>query len=170
MEKWMKNHPAAVNFSHVSSKVSDLRVNSDGAQEIETQLRSAIKQVLPCDFTKENITDPVVLEKADCVVSAWMLGALRTDQTSYMNNMRKLASMLKPGGRLVVFGAFNTGFIRVADTKCNTLSYDENTVRKALTDAGCRVQSIDVKKSMAPDHTIDNTHICCALAVKERDA
>ncbi|XP_063798073.1 nicotinamide N-methyltransferase-like [Pseudophryne corroboree] len=173
VEKWMKNHPAAVNFSHVSNKVSDLRDNSDGAQEIETQLRSAIKQLLPCDFTKENITDPVVLEKADCVVSLGMLGTVSTDQTSYMNNMRKLAAMLKPGGRLVVFGGINYGldnnFMCVGDIKYHHLKYDENTVRKVLTDAGCRVQSIDINECQIPDHMLRISHTFCALAVREDD-
>ncbi|XP_063798074.1 nicotinamide N-methyltransferase-like [Pseudophryne corroboree] len=166
MEKWMKNHPGALDFSHVSSKASDLRDNSAGAQEIEAQLRSAIKQILPCDFTKENITAPVVLEKADCVVSTWLLGTVSTDQMSYMNNMKKLAAMLKPGGRLVVFGGINAGYFCAAEKKYHILLYDENTVRKALGDAGCHVQSIDVKESIIPGHTIDNTHTFCALAVK----
>ncbi|KAG9464102.1 hypothetical protein GDO78_020495 [Eleutherodactylus coqui] len=169
LEKWRQNQPDALDFSHAMQKVCDLIGSRERAQELEEKLRKKVKRILHCDFTKENITDPHVLPKVDCVLSVWGLGPVSKNQASYTENMKMLASLLKVGGNLVVFGGFNASFFPIGGMKYHTLLYNEKTVRMALTAAGCSIKSFQVDDTEIPDHHIDNTHVYCVLAVKEHE-
>ncbi|XP_066428770.1 nicotinamide N-methyltransferase-like [Eleutherodactylus coqui] len=169
MEKWRQNQPDALDFSHAMKKVCDLIGSRETAQELEEKLRKKVKRILHCDFTKENITDPHVLPKVDCVISAWGLGPASKDQCSYTNNMKKLASLLKVGGNLVLIGAPDASHFTIGGIKYHSVTRDEKMERMALTAAGCSIKCFQVDDSKIPDHYTDNTHVHFALAVKEQE-
>ncbi|XP_066428771.1 nicotinamide N-methyltransferase-like [Eleutherodactylus coqui] len=169
LEKWRQNQPDALDFSHTMQKVCDLIGSRERAQELEEKLRKKVKCILHCDFTKENITDPHVLPKVDCVISVWGLGPVSKDQASYTDNTKKLASLLKVGGNLVLIGGFNANHFTIGGRKYHTIMRDEKMVRMALSAAGCSIKSLQVEDSKIPDHHVDNTHFNFALAVKEHE-
>ncbi|XP_066462075.1 nicotinamide N-methyltransferase-like [Eleutherodactylus coqui] len=169
LEKWRQNQPDALDFSHGMQKVCDLLGSRERAQELEGKLRKKVKCILHCDFTKENFTDPHVLPKVDCVLSVWGLGPVSKDQASYTENMKKMASLLKVGGKMVMIGGLNASHFTIGEMKYYTLLYDEKTVRMALTAAGCSIKSFQVDDSKIPQYYIDNTHVNVAVAVKEHD-
>ncbi|XP_066428768.1 nicotinamide N-methyltransferase-like [Eleutherodactylus coqui] len=169
LEKWKQNQPDALDFSHAMQKVCDLIGSRERAQELEEKLREKVKCILHCDFTKENITDPHVLPKVDCVLSVWGLGPVSKDQASYTDNTKKMASQVKVGGKMVMIGALNASQFTIGGRKYHTVMRDEKTVRMALTAAGCSIKSFQVDDSEIPDHHLDNTHYFFALAVKEHE-
>ncbi|CAN2388143.1 hypothetical protein PRIEUP_LOCUS14869 [Pristimantis euphronides] len=169
LEKWKEKQPDALDLSHWSQKVCDLTSSRESPEVLEEKLRKKVKRILYFSYSKENITHPHVLPKVDCVMSVWSLGPMSKDQASYTDNMKKLASLLKVGGHLVVFGGFNASYFTIGSLKHHTLIYDEKTVRMALTAAGCSIKSFQVDDSYIPDHHIDNSHLFCALAVKEQE-
>lgn len=142
----------------------------EGPQELEEKLKKKVKRTVHCDFTKESVTEPHVLPKVDCVICVWSLGPVSKDEVAYTDNMRKLASLLRVGGHLLVFGGINSSSFTIGDNKHHTFNYDENTVRTALNAAGCAVRDFHHRESNVPDNHVDNTHIFYALAIKEREA
>ncbi|XP_056397729.1 nicotinamide N-methyltransferase-like [Hyla sarda] len=169
LEKWRQNHTDSLDFSHWAPTICDLTVNREEPQKLEEKLRKKVNRVLHCDFTKENVTEPHVLPKVDCGLCIWSLGPISTDQASYTENMRKMVSLLKVGGHLVVFGGFNASYFVLGDKKYHTFMYDENTVRTAMAAAGCSIISFHYDESKTPDHKLDSTHMFCAFAIKERE-
>ncbi|XP_066465388.1 nicotinamide N-methyltransferase-like [Eleutherodactylus coqui] len=169
LEKWRQNQPDALDFSHAMQKVCDLIGSRERAQELEKKLREKVKHILHCDFTKENITDPHVLPKVDCILSVWGLGPVSKDQASYTDNTKKLASLLNVGGKMVMIGGLNASHFTIGGRKYHTVMRDEKMVRMALSAAGCSIKSFQVDDSEIPDHHLDNTHTFFALAVKEHE-
>ncbi|XP_066462074.1 indolethylamine N-methyltransferase-like [Eleutherodactylus coqui] len=169
LEKWRQNKPDALDFSHAIKKVCDLIGSRERAQELEVKLRKKMKRILHCDFTKENIADPHVLPKVDCILSVWGLGPVSKDQASYTDNMKKLASLLNVGGKMVMIGGLNASEFTIGRMKYHTVLRDEKMERMALSAAGCSIKSFQVDASKIPDHHMDNTHVHFTLAVKEHE-
>ncbi|KAM4807806.1 indolethylamine N-methyltransferase-like [Rhinophrynus dorsalis] len=170
LEKWINKEPDAFDWSHALAFASGLKGSSNQWQETEDKLRKTIKHIRKCDFTKENPIDPVVLEKADCVLIVWGLTAISKDYESFCSNMKKIASMLKLGGHLIMFGSINTSYFVIGDQKYHALSINEESVTEALRDAGFAEEYFELKGKMKGcQHVFDTERLFSVTAVKERE-
>ncbi|XP_053308405.1 nicotinamide N-methyltransferase-like [Spea bombifrons] len=169
LENWVKKGDDAFDLSHTSKFLTELQETNDKWEEKEENVRKRIKHILKCDFTKKNPTDPVVLPKADCIVSYFGINVVSKDQKSYSDNLKKLSIMLKPGGRLLLFGGFNAVFFTLADEKFHTLSYDEAFLRKALAEAGFAIDGLEVLESKMRNESFYCEHICFVNALKIKE-
>uniref|UniRef100_A0A8C5R9Y3 Uncharacterized protein n=1 Tax=Leptobrachium leishanense TaxID=445787 RepID=A0A8C5R9Y3_9ANUR len=169
LEKWMKNKQDAIDLSHASQIVATLEGNSDKWKEKEESLRQRVKHILKCDFERDNPTDPVVLEKADCLVILYILELVSKDHDALYRNLRKISSMLKLGGRLLLFGGFNSTFYTVNGEAFHLLPFDEPFIRKDLLEAGITVLHIEMIESKVRNEVVNYEHIYFIDAVKVRD-
>ncbi|XP_063313688.1 indolethylamine N-methyltransferase-like [Pelobates fuscus] len=165
MEKWI-NGDTAFDWSHASQLLKDLEGNCDELQEKEHLLRTKIKDVLKCDLSKENPTDPIILPKADCIISIWVLEMVSKDKDAYCNNLRKIYSLLKPGGHLVMVYDINVSFLKIGEHNFHILTYDEEFPRKTLKDLGFKIESYEVKEKTASTTDIDYEKIVFLTALK----
>ena len=76
---------------------------------------------------------------ADCVLSLLALECACHDVDTYRAAIRNLVGLLKPGGHLVTSVALRCGEYMVGSRKFFTLSLEQETVEKALQEAGCQV-------------------------------
>ncbi|XP_018430249.1 PREDICTED: nicotinamide N-methyltransferase-like, partial [Nanorana parkeri] len=118
----------------------------DQLQKKDMQLKSSIKQILKCDFEQENITSPVALPLADCIVSAWILEVISKNEDEYMRNLEKMIKLLGPGGKLILLGSLDATYYVVGGERFHCLKYDEDFVKNALGKLGlvidyCALQS-----------------------------
>ncbi|KAM5164207.1 indolethylamine N-methyltransferase-like [Mantella aurantiaca] len=112
LSRWLHDRTGAYDWTHTSATAAELEGNRDEHQEKESCLKSSIKQILKCDFEQKNITSPVELPLADCVISVWMLEAISKNEDEYMRNLENILQLLKPGGHLLLFsGTHATYFI-----------------------------------------------------------
>ncbi|CAH2320323.1 nicotinamide N-methyltransferase-like [Pelobates cultripes] len=165
--KWMKKDADALDWSHASTHMAKLEEEKSGKwEEKEELLRSRVKRILKCDFTKEILTDPVVLDKADCLMSMCIMHFVHKDHDSYRAGMKKVASLIKLGGHLVMIGGFNTRYCTVGEDKLHMLSFDENFMLSNLKSIGFSIESFQKTMSKLSGGMIDYDHIWFVRAVK----
>ncbi|MEE6467745.1 hypothetical protein FKM82_008045 [Ascaphus truei] len=168
LEKWLNKEPDVFDWSHSSKFLCELEGKSATWQEKEDQLRKAITRIIICDFTKENPLHPVILPPVDCLLSCTYLEVVSKDLDAYRNNLKKVSSLIKVGGHLVLFLFISMSYYMVGEHKFYYLSCDEEFVRKALTDTGFVIKSVDIQPGKKNTHLMDYEHVGIFWAQKER--
>ena len=113
------------------------------AREREDLVRSKIKAVVPCDITR----DPPIADKYkgpyDVVFSSLCLEVASKTEEEYTAGVAKLASLVKPGGKLVLFGIFSRNessgehtFYSVGSEMFSALCISQDKMFSALNAAG----------------------------------
>ncbi|KAM4691842.1 uncharacterized protein WCC33_016640 [Rhinophrynus dorsalis] len=143
-EKWLKNKPGAFDWSKVVKQVCKLEGDRKTWTEKEEQLRKTITKVLKCDVLKKNPVDPVVLPQADCLLSSLCLEGACMDFESYLTGLKNITNLLKPGGHLVICGAFGGSFYMVGEVLFGGLTMYEDFFRDALNEAGYDIEKLEL--------------------------
>ncbi|CAH2320319.1 nicotinamide N-methyltransferase-like [Pelobates cultripes] len=169
LQKWLNKDEDALDWSHAAKIAAELEGNSENWVEKEEDLRRCIKTILPCDFNKQNPTDPVVLAKADCVINLYVLGKISKDSDSYRQNLKIMSSMLKLGGRLLLIGAFKASHYKVSGEKYHVLNFNEEELRTMLKDCGFNIERMEVMESKIRSDVIyyHQMFYVCAVKIKE---
>ncbi|XP_075696774.1 nicotinamide N-methyltransferase-like [Rhinoderma darwinii] len=167
LKRWVDDRTGAFNWGHTLT-LQEKEENSDQFQNREAKLRSAIQHVVKYDLEKENMTEPLVLPPADCVICAWLLGAISKDQDDYIKNMRKFSRLLKPGGHIIIIGILGATYFTVGKDKFQVIPYDEDFVRKALVGEGFIIDYCKVKERTAVSDLIDYKAAIFIAAHKEK--
>ncbi|XP_063797904.1 indolethylamine N-methyltransferase-like [Pseudophryne corroboree] len=164
LNKWINTRTGAFDWSHIMPYIKCLEGNSDQCQDKDKTLKTAITKIMKCDNDKENLTDPEVLPLADCVISVVLLELISKDQDDYIMNLRKIMKMLKPDGYLILVGSLNTTNFMIRQDRVHVFKYDENFVRKVLTDEGFIIDHCAVQKRTAVSDLIDYEAVICITA------
>ncbi|CAH2320309.1 nicotinamide N-methyltransferase-like [Pelobates cultripes] len=165
--KWKHKESKNYDWTHVLSIMAELQGTSFKGNEMENALRRNISHILNCDFTKENITDPVVLPKADCVVSLYVFHVVSEDLVEYCRNLKKVSCLLKLGGHLLLLGLFNGKYYTVDGSKYHVLTSDKKSIEEALIDAGFVIEHIEVIESKMRNDTTYCEHMFFIKALKK---
>uniref|UniRef100_A0A8C5RAJ3 Nicotinamide N-methyltransferase n=1 Tax=Leptobrachium leishanense TaxID=445787 RepID=A0A8C5RAJ3_9ANUR len=168
-QKWLNKHPGAYHWGHAAKIAAELEGNSDNGEGIEDDLRRHVEQVIKCNLDKENPTDPFILQKADCVISLYLVGDISTNLESYCHNMGTLCKMLKIGGRLIVIGTFGASHYTVGEHKYNMVTINEKDLGKAMCVNGLTIEHLEVMKSKVPNDDIWYEHVFVVGAVKNKE-
>ncbi|XP_063291710.1 nicotinamide N-methyltransferase-like [Pelobates fuscus] len=169
LEKWRNSDSESYDSTHALSIMAELQGTSFKGNEMENALRRNISHILKCDFTKENITDPVVLPKADCVLSLYVFHAVCEDLDEYCRNLKKVSCLLKLGGHLLLIGLVNAKYYTVGGSKYHILTTDKKFIEEALRDAGFVIEHMEVIESKMRNDTTYVEHMCFIKASKERN-
>uniref|UniRef100_A0A8C5RAI5 N-methyltransferase n=1 Tax=Leptobrachium leishanense TaxID=445787 RepID=A0A8C5RAI5_9ANUR len=167
LQKWLHKEPGALNWSHVAKITAELEGSSMKPEEIEDNLRKRVKHILKCDTTNENLTDPVIIRNADCVFSFYVLEHISENLDALHANLKKMSSMLKPGGRLILATAINGTHFTVAEHKYHILNYNEADLRATLKNTEFSLEHLEMMESKIRSDIIYYEHIVIASAVKK---
>ncbi|XP_056400846.1 indolethylamine N-methyltransferase-like [Hyla sarda] len=168
LKRWLDTRTGAFDWGHATKLHVGIKGNSDQLQEKEEKLRSTIPHVVKCDLDKENLTDPMVLPPADCIISVWLLDVICKDEDDYRRYLRKFSRMLKPGGHLILIGCLGYSQYIIGKEKFHAFTYDEGFVRKALVGEGFVIDYCKVKKRTAVSDLVDYKDLICLAAHKEK--
>ncbi|XP_075696816.1 nicotinamide N-methyltransferase-like [Rhinoderma darwinii] len=168
LKRWVDERTGAFYWGHTSTFLKGKEENSDQFEDKEGKLRSAIQHVVKCVLEKENITDPLVLPPADCVLSTGLLDVISKDQDDYIRYMRKFSRLLKPGGHLIIIGVLDATYFTVGKDTFHVFTYDEDFIRKALVGEGFIIDDCNVKESMAVSDITDYKGFIYIAAHKEK--
>ncbi|KAM5163645.1 indolethylamine N-methyltransferase-like isoform 1-T1 [Mantella aurantiaca] len=143
--RWLHDRTGAYDWTHTSATAAELEGNRDQHQQKETRLKSSIKQILKYNFEQENITSPVELPLADCVINVWTLETISNNEDEYMRNLEKILKLLKPGGQLLLFSTLDAIYFTAGGKRFQAFTHDEDFMKKALSKLGlvidyCAVQ------------------------------
>ncbi|XP_075696781.1 nicotinamide N-methyltransferase-like [Rhinoderma darwinii] len=167
LKRWVDERTGAFYWGHTSTLLQEKEENSDQFQDQEEKLRSAIQHVVKYDLEKENMTDPLVLPPADCVISALLLDVINKGQDDYIRYLRKFSKLLKPGGHLIIIGSLGATYFTVGKDKFHAYTYDEDFVRKALVGEGFIINYCKVKERTAVSDLTDYKSIIFIAAHKK---
>ncbi|XP_075047537.1 indolethylamine N-methyltransferase-like [Mixophyes fleayi] len=167
LSRWLNTCTGALDWNHTLSYVTALEGNSDQSEDKAIRLKTAIKQIVQCGIEKENLTDPVVLPQADCVISTCLLETISKDQDDYIRYLKKIVKLIKLGGHLILFALINTTYFTVGEDRFHVLNYDENFVRKVLTGEGLIIDHCENHKRTSLSDLNDYKSILFITAHKQ---
>ncbi|XP_069804498.1 nicotinamide N-methyltransferase-like [Dendropsophus ebraccatus] len=168
LKRWLDSRTGAFNWEHAAKLHADVEKKSDQLQEKEGKVRSAAQHVVKCDLNKENMTHPIVLPPADCIISVCFLDFTCKDQDDYIRYLSKISELLKPGGHLILFGCLDMSYYVIGKDKFHAFTYDEEFARKALVGAGFVIDDCKVKKRTAVSDRTDYKAVIFIAAHKEK--
>ncbi|XP_075697074.1 nicotinamide N-methyltransferase-like [Rhinoderma darwinii] len=168
LKRWVDDRTGAFYWGHTSALLQEKEENSDQFQDQESKLRSAIQHVVKYDPEKENMTDPLVLPPADCVISVGLLDVISKYQDDYIIYLRKFSRLLKPGGHIIIIGTLGATYLTIGKDKFHVFTYDEDFVRKVLGGEGFIIDYCKVKERTAVSDLADYKSIIFIAAHKEK--
>ncbi|MEE6484721.1 hypothetical protein FKM82_013988 [Ascaphus truei] len=168
-EMWRNKEPGAADWSHAAKIVCELEGKSEEWEGKEDKARRAVKRVVKCDLTKDNPLEPVVLSQVDCLLCIFVLQVISKDHQAFCSNLKKLASMLKTGGHMLLFGTYNNSGYMIGEHKFFSLSYDEEFIREAVCDAGFIIENLEALPTKKTSTFTDYDHVMFLIARKERE-
>ncbi|KAM5125815.1 indolethylamine N-methyltransferase-like [Mantella aurantiaca] len=146
LSRWLHDRTGAYDWTHTSATVAELEGNRAQLQEKEIRLKSSIKQILKFDFEEANITSPVELKLADCVLCVWILNSSSKNEDEYMRNLEKILKLLKPGGHLLLFSVIDITYYNVGGERFHAFTHDEAFVKNALSKLGLVIDYYAVQR------------------------
>ncbi|XP_075696830.1 nicotinamide N-methyltransferase-like [Rhinoderma darwinii] len=168
LKRWVDERTGAFYWGHTSTLLQENEGNSDQFEDKEGKVRSAIQHVVKYDLEKENMTDPLVLPPADCVISTCLLDAVSKDQDDYIRYLKKFSKLLKPGGHVILIGGLGVTYFTVGKDKFHAFTYDEGFIRKTLVGEGFIIDYCKVKERTAVSDLIDYKAVIIISAHKEK--
>ncbi|KAG8550441.1 hypothetical protein GDO81_025516 [Engystomops pustulosus] len=165
VDKWLQSDPGAFDWTYAYNYVKQIKGNSD--LNVEENLKKSIKQTLRIDFYKDNLTDPVVLEQADCIVTGWLSEVICKDKNEYIKCFQKITKLLKPGGLLILMECLNGTFFDVGKEKYRIFKHDERFLRDNLANEGFKIVFCKVLDSKIVSPLTDYEQMIFVAAVKE---
>ncbi|XP_069804194.1 nicotinamide N-methyltransferase-like [Dendropsophus ebraccatus] len=168
LKRWLDSRTGAFHWRHATKHHVEIEGKRHQCEDKEDKVRSAAQHVVICDVEKENMTDPIVLPPADCIISAWFLDGVSKDKDDYVKYLRKFSRMLKPGGHLILIGSLDMTYYTVGKDRLHALKYDEDFARKALVGEGFVIDDCQVHKRTAVSDLIDYKALVFIVAHKEK--
>ncbi|XP_063798015.1 nicotinamide N-methyltransferase-like [Pseudophryne corroboree] len=168
LNRWLNTRTGAFPWDHTTAYVANMEGKSDQCEEKDMRLKTAIKEILKCNIENENIADPVVLPQADCVISVWLLELICKDKNDYISHLRKMTKLLKPGGHLLLIGAFNATYYMVGQERYHIYKNDENSAKQILREEGFIIDHYDEFKNNVVSDLTDSGGIMFIAAHKEK--
>ncbi|XP_056400835.1 nicotinamide N-methyltransferase-like [Hyla sarda] len=165
LKRWLDTRTGAFEWGHAAKLHVE---NNDQLQDKEEKVRSAVQHVMRCDLEKGNVTDPIVLPPADCIISFVLLDVICKDQDDYIRYLRKFSGLLKPGGHLILIGCLDMTYYTVGKDKYLAFPHDEDFTRKALVGEGFVIDNCKVKKRTSESDLTDYKAFIYIAAHKEK--
>ncbi|KAM5163615.1 indolethylamine N-methyltransferase-like isoform 1-T1 [Mantella aurantiaca] len=166
LSRWLHDRTGAYDWTHTSATAAELEGNRDHHQEKESRLKSSIKQILKCDFEKENITSPVELPLAECVICGWILDVISKNEDEYMRNLEKTLKLLKPGGQMLLFSLTYATYFNAGGERFYIFTHDEDFVKNALSKLGLVIDYCAVQRRRNVSDLVDYKTVMFIVAIK----
>ncbi|XP_067116837.1 nicotinamide N-methyltransferase [Osmerus mordax] len=167
IKKWLNDEEGCFDWLPVIQYVCNLGGERTPSQ-VAQQLRQRVKQVLKCDVRLENPFHPVTVEPADCIVTSLCLEAACKDLETYCCSLRNIASLLRPGGLLVMVGVLGETYYVVGGQRFSCLDLSQATVEGILKELGFSVTEFNVQSApnRENDTVSDYSAVFHLMAVK----
>ncbi|XP_071969407.1 nicotinamide N-methyltransferase-like [Engystomops pustulosus] len=165
LKRWVDTRTGAFHWGHAAQLHADKEGKSD---KLEVKVRSALQHVVKFDLEKENMTEPIDLPPADCIISGWLLDVICKDQEDYIKYLRKFSKLLKPGGNLILIGCLEATYYTVGKDKMHVFRYNEEFARKVLVGEGFVIDRCEVKERTNISDLTDYKALIFIAAHKEK--
>ncbi|XP_078496059.1 nicotinamide N-methyltransferase-like [Lissotriton helveticus] len=144
IEKWWRNEPGALDWSHAAKALCELQGNRDAWPEKQYMLQRKIKNVLKYNACKTNPLSPTILPLANCLILPHFLETHVTNKDEFCRALKNVSSLVKDGGHLILIAGRDTTYYVVGGFKFPHLCMDESLIRKTLVDANYVIKLLQV--------------------------
>ncbi|XP_074704748.1 nicotinamide N-methyltransferase [Strix aluco] len=168
LQKWLKNEAGAFDWSPVVKYVCELEGDREKWAEKEENVRKKVRQVLKCDVTRANPTEPVSLPPADCLLSTLCLEGACKDLATFRSALRNLGALVKPGGHLVLLTVLRETYYAFSNQVFSCLYLERSDVEEAVGAAGFDVRFSEVQPHPPGDIRADCDAVL-SLVARKRD-
>jgi hypothetical protein len=138
-ESWKNKEIHAPNYRPLIEYVVTT-IEGQGMEEVEQRqqlLRDKIVAIVPCDVREDPpVAVPAGPEKYDVLSTHFCLVTACESIEMYRDGLRKLASLVRPGGYILASEAVGASFYMLGGVKFPDLTLDKDVIRQALVDAG----------------------------------
>ncbi|XP_075134210.1 nicotinamide N-methyltransferase-like [Leptodactylus fuscus] len=155
LKRWVDKRTGAFHWGHAAKLHVDIEGKSNLLEDKDVKVRSSIQHVVKCDLEKENMTEPIVLPPADCIISVLLLDVISKDQDDYIRYLRKFSRLLKPGGHFILIEGLGITYYTVGKEKFHAFNHDEDFTRKALEREGFIIDECNIHKRTAVSDLVD---------------
>ncbi|XP_078496170.1 nicotinamide N-methyltransferase-like [Lissotriton helveticus] len=168
IEKWRRNEPGALDWSHVAKALCELQGNRDAWPEKQNMVQRKIKHVLKYNACKSNPLSPIILPPADCLILPHCLETHVTNKEGFYSALNNVSSLVKDGGHLILIVCLDTTYFMVGGFKFPHLCMEERFIRKALGDANYVIKELQVFPRTVNErfHLIDYSSVILVHAQK----
>ena len=154
LRQWLNSEPDAFDWSpHFDYVVQDLEGKGENeARNREDQLKKISKNVVHCDITQSPPIESGFDVLYDVVICCLVLEASASTQDEYYECLKRLATLIKPGGSIFYYGAENrAGYYTVGDRSFPTVCVSEQMALEAFKNAGFSDITINRAPEFEPD-------------------
>ncbi|CAN8018125.1 unnamed protein product [Ixodes persulcatus] len=154
LEKWLSGKEDALDCSFHAEMVASLEGCRDGkkrASELAERTRQAIRKVIPCDVLEPGVLPDEHRETFDAVLSCNCLESATQDHASFRLATCNVAGLVKPGGLLILAGMGGLEKYTVGNEVFPMAELNGDVIKKALADAGLKVEVYKNKMYDGPD-------------------
>ncbi|XP_063798011.1 indolethylamine N-methyltransferase-like [Pseudophryne corroboree] len=168
LNRWLDKRTGAFQWGHAIAYAAALegkcagpdffgnhRILSGQYDDKVLKVKTGITEIIQCDLKKENLTDPVVLPLADCLITAWLLEIISKDKDEFKSNLKKFLKLLKPGGSVILIGIINATYYTAGRERLYVLTYDENFLKNVLIGEGFIIDHCDILNRTSVSDLID---------------
>ena len=149
VKKWLQKDPTSFNWSpHFDHVVQIFEGKGEKeAREREETLRHVVKAVVYCNVLEDTTLEEGFEGPYDVIIESGCLAAACTSTESFKEAVLRLNRLLKPGGRMLMWGPENDmkkgriGYI-VGGKKFNCLCYDRNFLCETFKETGFKMEYI----------------------------
>jgi SAM-dependent methyltransferase len=123
-----------------------LEPSSNQIEGRKEQIRDAVSQIVPC-----NIYDSPPLHTSrhyDVIISNYCLDAITDSKVEWLESIRKLKSLLNPGGTLILSSLLQASFYQFGETRYPNVYLMPDDLREALN--VCQFNSSSIRIETAP--------------------
>ena len=181
VQLWLDKNPNAHDWTQYFRYVLQT-LEGKGEEEVakrESQLRSVIKAVIPCDITKDPLLPPGYEGPYDVVLESLALASVGNKDADLVAALTRISKLIKPGGRFIsktvlVEGATAPSWLHtypVGDSNFTVMSISEEQLRSALKRAG--FSNITVDKSapqVSTTERIGAAYLGCSFVTALKDS
>ncbi|XP_078496382.1 nicotinamide N-methyltransferase-like [Lissotriton helveticus] len=170
IQKWWKNEPDAVDYSHAMKMICDLQGTGEQWTEKQQMLQRKVKRVLNFDVMSSNPLSPIIHPQADCLLLIHCVEHFVKDKKSYCKALENISSLLKPGGHLIMITKFYATFYMCGDYKFPVFCLDEDILKDALKGASFVIEENHIypRKTETLHSIADYKYFAILKARKER--
>lgn len=170
IKSWMEAKEEALDWSVFFTYLASLDPHRS-VGEIEGQLRSTFKEIIPCDLEMDNpLADAAHSSSYDVVMTNLCLEFVALTKDSYNLLVGRLASLLRPGGVLIMSGALGNSWYLLGDRSYPSVPLKEEDLRAILHSHCLEEVTIETLGRNDPqDKPADHNGIFFLLAQRRRE-
>lgn len=136
LRQWIDRSPEAWDWTPFYKYVAMKEEEAGGPEAIEKRLRAAVKDAFFINVLNDNPIAPKESQQFDCITTGGVFESVSPDRETYKKCVKNVATLLKPGGVILLEGDINESFYMNGDEKFFVLSVDLPFVREAFESAG----------------------------------